>query len=232
MYLCVVAPNRQFCTTFPRNRGFEGFEKINHHQIGTPTCIKKVTKIKKITSGSSPEISDFVDELYGSIIKAGTHKASSIKVAEAAKSVENVQRDLNISLVNELAIIFDLLEHHDSYGVNSLLLSTSNRTINDNYGLFFNASYSYEIQAINVITGELDTTIISDITIPGDVINIIQDVSGTTPIMAFSWNDAEFTGTGYTINYRIVRKQYTVLSNQDSTISINDKTVVSNDSAQ
>jgi len=69
-----------------------------------------LTKIKKITSGSSPEISDFVDELYGSIIKAGTHKASSIKVAEAAKSVENVQRDLNISLVNELAIIFDLLD--------------------------------------------------------------------------------------------------------------------------
>ena len=69
-----------------------------------------LTKIKKITSGSSPEISDFVDTLYGSIIEAGTHKASSIKVAEAAKAVENVQRDLNISLVNELAIIFDLLD--------------------------------------------------------------------------------------------------------------------------
>ena len=69
-----------------------------------------LTNIVKITSGSSPKIADVVDELYGSIIKAGTHKASSIKVAEAAKSVENVQRDLNISLVNELAIIFDLLD--------------------------------------------------------------------------------------------------------------------------
>ena len=72
--------------------------------------INTLTKIIKITSGSSPGVSDFVDSLYGSIIKAGTHKASSIKVAEAAKCVENVQRDLNISLVNELAIIFDLLE--------------------------------------------------------------------------------------------------------------------------
>jgi UDP-N-acetyl-D-galactosamine dehydrogenase len=68
-----------------------------------------LTKIVKITSGSSPEIADFVDQLYNSIISAGTFKVSSIKVAEAAKAVENVQRDLNISLVNELAIIFDLL---------------------------------------------------------------------------------------------------------------------------
>lgn len=72
--------------------------------------VNTLTKIIKITSGSSPGIVDFVDRLYSSIIKAGTHKASSIKVAEAAKCVENIQRDLNISLVNELAIIFDLLE--------------------------------------------------------------------------------------------------------------------------
>jgi UDP-N-acetyl-D-galactosamine dehydrogenase len=72
--------------------------------------VNTLTKIKKITAGSSPEISDFVDAIYGSIIEAGTHKVSSIKVAEAAKSIENVQRDLNISLVNELSIIFDLLD--------------------------------------------------------------------------------------------------------------------------
>jgi UDP-N-acetyl-D-galactosamine dehydrogenase len=69
-----------------------------------------VSKIKKITSGSTPEIADAVDALYGSIIVAGTHKASSIKVAEAAKVIENAQRDINIAFVNELAKIFNLLE--------------------------------------------------------------------------------------------------------------------------
>ncbi len=65
-----------------------------------------VTKILKVTSGSTPEIADKVDEIYGSIITAGTHKASSIKVAEAAKVIENSQRDINIAFVNELSIIF------------------------------------------------------------------------------------------------------------------------------
>lgn len=65
-----------------------------------------VTKILKVTSGSTPEIADKVDALYGSIITAGTHKASSIKVAEAAKVIENSQRDINIAFVNELAILF------------------------------------------------------------------------------------------------------------------------------
>ncbi len=69
----------------------------------------RVTTILKVTSGSTPEIADFVDELYASVITAGTHKASSIKVAEAAKVIENTQRDLNIALVNELAIIFNKL---------------------------------------------------------------------------------------------------------------------------
>ncbi len=69
-----------------------------------------VTKILKITSGSTPEVAEFVDELYRSIITAGTHKASSIKVAEAAKVIENVQRDVNIALVNELALIFSRLD--------------------------------------------------------------------------------------------------------------------------
>jgi len=69
----------------------------------------RVTTIKKVTSGSTPEVADFVDRLYGSIITAGTHKASCIKVAEAAKVIENTQRDLNIALVNDLAILFNKL---------------------------------------------------------------------------------------------------------------------------
>lgn len=69
--------------------------------------LHRVTDIKKVTSGSNPEIADRVDALYQTIIKAGTHKASSIKVAEAAKVIENSQRDLNIAFVNELALIFD-----------------------------------------------------------------------------------------------------------------------------
>ncbi len=67
----------------------------------------RVTTILKVTSGSTPEITDFVDSLYGSIITAGTHKAPSIKVAEAAKVIENTQRDVNIALINELAMIFN-----------------------------------------------------------------------------------------------------------------------------
>jgi UDP-N-acetyl-D-galactosamine dehydrogenase len=69
--------------------------------------INTLTKIKKVTSGSTPEIADVVDELYKSIIDAGTHKAPSLKVAEASKAIENAQRDVNISFVNELALIFD-----------------------------------------------------------------------------------------------------------------------------
>lgn len=69
-----------------------------------------VTKILKITSGSTPLAAKKVDELYKSIIKAGTHLASSIKVAEAAKVIENTQRDVNIALINELAMIFDLMD--------------------------------------------------------------------------------------------------------------------------
>lgn len=69
----------------------------------------RVTNILKVTSGSTPEISDFIDSLYKSIITAGTYKASSIQVAEAAKVIENTQRDLNIALINELAVIFNKL---------------------------------------------------------------------------------------------------------------------------
>ena len=70
---------------------------------------KTLTKILKITSGSTPEIADYVDNLYKSIITAGTYKAPSIKVAEAAKVIENTQRDVNIALINELALIFDTM---------------------------------------------------------------------------------------------------------------------------
>ncbi|WP_265512253.1 Vi polysaccharide biosynthesis UDP-N-acetylglucosamine C-6 dehydrogenase TviB, partial [Providencia heimbachae] len=69
----------------------------------------RVTSILKVTSGSTPEISNFVDDIYKLIITAGTHKASSIKVAEAAKVIENTQRDVNIALINELSIIFNKL---------------------------------------------------------------------------------------------------------------------------
>ncbi|MGV8922110.1 MAG: nucleotide sugar dehydrogenase [Thermomonas sp.] len=69
----------------------------------------RVTNILKVTSGSTPDVADFVDGLYASIITAGTHKASSIKVAEAAKVIENTQRDLNIALINDLAILFNKL---------------------------------------------------------------------------------------------------------------------------
>jgi UDP-N-acetyl-D-galactosamine dehydrogenase len=69
----------------------------------------RLPTIKKVTSGSNPEVAEQVDVMYGSIIKAGTHKASSIKVAEAAKVIENTQRDVNIALMNELSLIFHKL---------------------------------------------------------------------------------------------------------------------------
>ncbi len=70
----------------------------------------RLTIIKKVTSGSTPEIADLVDALYNQIITAGTHKACSIKVAEAAKVIENTQRDVNIALINELALIFNKMD--------------------------------------------------------------------------------------------------------------------------
>ncbi|MBS0394706.1 MAG: Vi polysaccharide biosynthesis UDP-N-acetylglucosamine C-6 dehydrogenase TviB [Proteobacteria bacterium] len=69
----------------------------------------RLPTIKKVTSGSTPEVADFVDALYRTIVKAGTHKASSLRVAEAAKVIENTQRDVNIALINELALIFNRL---------------------------------------------------------------------------------------------------------------------------
>lgn len=83
------------------------FAGYSPERINPGDKVNTLTKIKKITSGSTPEIADIVDALYGSIVTAGTHKATSIKVAEAAKVIENTQRDLNIALVNELSVIFE-----------------------------------------------------------------------------------------------------------------------------
>ena len=85
---------------------FAGYspERINPGDKG-----HRVTTIRKVTSGSTPEVADFVDRLYASIITAGTHKAPSLRVAEAAKVIENTQRDLNIALINDLAMLFHKL---------------------------------------------------------------------------------------------------------------------------
>ncbi len=83
------------------------FAGYSPERINPGDKVNTLTKIKKVTSGSTPEIADLVDGLYASIITAGTHKAPSLKVAEASKIIENAQRDVNISFVNELALIFD-----------------------------------------------------------------------------------------------------------------------------
>lgn len=83
------------------------FVGYSPERINPGDKVNTLTKIKKITSGSTPIVADLVDAVYNSIITAGTHKATSIKVAEAAKVIENTQRDLNIALVNELSVIFD-----------------------------------------------------------------------------------------------------------------------------
>lgn len=89
------------------NRDF--FAGYSPERINPGDKQHRLPTIKKITSGSTPEVADFVDALYGSIIEAGTHKASSLRVAEAAKVIENTQRDVNIALINELALIFNRL---------------------------------------------------------------------------------------------------------------------------
>ena len=83
------------------------FAGYSPERINPGDKINTLTKIKKVTSGSTPEIANRVDDLYRSIITAGTHKAPNIKVAEASKAIENAQRDVNISFVNELSLIFD-----------------------------------------------------------------------------------------------------------------------------
>lgn len=83
------------------------FAGYSPERINPGDKVNTLTKIKKVTSGSTPEVADFIDKLYSSIITAGTHKAPNIKVAEASKIIENTQRDVNISFVNELSLIFD-----------------------------------------------------------------------------------------------------------------------------
>ncbi|MFZ9263388.1 MAG: nucleotide sugar dehydrogenase, partial [Chitinophagaceae bacterium] len=83
------------------------FVGYSPERINPGDRVNTLIKIKKVTSGSTPEAANFIDNLYASIITAGTHKAPSIRVAEASKAIENAQRDINISFVNELALIFD-----------------------------------------------------------------------------------------------------------------------------
>ena len=90
------------------NEGF--FVGYSPERINPGDKEHRVTTILKVTAGSTPEIAEKVDQLYKSVITAGTHKASSIKVAEAAKVIENTQRDVNIALINELALIFNRLD--------------------------------------------------------------------------------------------------------------------------
>ena len=85
------------------------FAGYSPERINPGDKLHRLETILKVTSGSTPEVADFVDALYGRVITAGTHKASSIRVAEAAKVIENTQRDLNIALINELALIFHKL---------------------------------------------------------------------------------------------------------------------------
>ncbi|WP_217530616.1 Vi polysaccharide biosynthesis UDP-N-acetylglucosamine C-6 dehydrogenase TviB [Vibrio cholerae] len=89
------------------NRDF--FAGYSPERINPGDKVNRLTTIMKITSGSTPEVADFVDQVYASIVTAGTHKAPSIKVAEAAKVIENTQRDLNIAVINEFAKIFNRL---------------------------------------------------------------------------------------------------------------------------
>lgn len=104
--ICVPIIERSSGLVF--NHGF--FVGYSPERINPGDKVNTLTKILKITSGSTPEIADLVDDLYASIITAGTHKASSIKVAEAAKVIENTQRDLNIAIINEFAKIFNRLD--------------------------------------------------------------------------------------------------------------------------
>lgn len=101
--VCVPTLEKTSGMTF--NQDF--FVGYSPERINPGDKVNTLTKIKKVTSGSTPEIAEQVDQLYQSVITAGTHKAPNLKVAEASKAIENAQRDVNISFVNELALIFD-----------------------------------------------------------------------------------------------------------------------------
>jgi UDP-N-acetyl-D-glucosamine/UDP-N-acetyl-D-galactosamine dehydrogenase len=103
--ICIPVVERVSGLTF--NKDF--YAGYSPERINPGDKEHRVTNISKVTSGSTPEIAEMVDQLYKSIIIAGTHKANSIKVAEASKVIENTQRDVNIALINELSIIFNKL---------------------------------------------------------------------------------------------------------------------------
>ncbi|NOZ52970.1 MAG: Vi polysaccharide biosynthesis UDP-N-acetylglucosamine C-6 dehydrogenase TviB [Gammaproteobacteria bacterium] len=103
--VCVPIIEKESGLTF--NKDF--FAGYSPERINPGDKEHRVTTILKVTSGSTPEVAEFVNALYASIITAGTHKASSIRVAEAAKVIENTQRDVNIALINELSLIFNKL---------------------------------------------------------------------------------------------------------------------------
>lgn len=103
--VCVPILERESGLVF--NRDF--FAGYSPERINPGDKAHRLTDIKKVTSGSTDEVADFVDRLYREVVTAGTHRARSIRIAEAAKVIENTQRDLNIALVNELAIIFNRL---------------------------------------------------------------------------------------------------------------------------
>jgi UDP-N-acetyl-D-galactosamine dehydrogenase len=100
----ICVPELEAASGLVFNRDF--FAGYSPERINPGDKQHRITTILKVTSGSTPEVADYVDALYGSIVTAGTHRASSIKVAEAAKVIENTQRDLNIALINELSLIF------------------------------------------------------------------------------------------------------------------------------
>ncbi len=103
----VCVPLMEAASGLRYNRDF--FAGYSPERINPGDREHRLVNIRKVTSGSTPEVAEFVDALYGSIIQAGTHRASSIRVAEAAKVIENTQRDVNIALINELAVIFNRL---------------------------------------------------------------------------------------------------------------------------
>lgn len=103
--VCIPELERASNLTF--NKDF--FAGYSPERINPGDKEHRVTNILKVTAGSTPEVADYVDEIYNLVITAGTHKAPSIKVAEAAKVIENTQRDVNIALINELAVIFNKL---------------------------------------------------------------------------------------------------------------------------
>ncbi len=103
----VCVPILESVSGLKLNRDF--FVGYSPERINPGDKEHRLPTIVKVTSGSTPEVADFVDKVYGTIIEAGTHRASSIRVAEAAKVIENTQRDVNIALINELALIFGRL---------------------------------------------------------------------------------------------------------------------------